>query len=431
MNFLFTKQVSCVNHRPHHVVTHLFLVPTSPAVASRSPHDGHGSTGALQSQDAINRDIIIPQLANSDVPRSIATVPRNVTGTTELLAQSMPPDTTLLSRSGMDSTSHNPTPSSLDILANTTQLTSGSPASPSFPLSAQRQSESPPAEAPSLTLRIVNLTEQDTFRSTSSSDIGLFQSLRTARAPSPALVHPETPLSYGTCHAPLLSSLGYMDDHAPPFTLSQEPLIQPLPQEVIIPSPSSPSKAATQEASYPATAEPGQAILSQTSVRPFPGDRSTEQNTVNTPYPPQLTAVTFPEPCYFLDGSVPTPVPGTSPLSSDTNSYPHLTTPFSLKSRRAVSLPASPGHVRQNLLLIPSRFMLIFLRRALEDRPLKMCTRIKQIRSRSPRLRHHLMDWNHVPPFISNLHRTQTTTPPRSIDYKSQSPVHALFLNQL
>lgn len=353
MNFLFTKRVSCVKPRPHYVVTHLFSAPTSSAVASRSPHDAHGSTGALQSQDAINRDIIIPKFANSDVARSIATVPRTVTGTTELLAQSMPPTTSSLSRSSMDSTSHNPTPSSLDILANTAQLTNGSPASPSFPLSAQRQSESPPAEAPTRSLRIVNLTEQDTFRSTSSSNVRLFQSLRTAGAPSPALVHPETQLSYVACHAPLFSSLGHMDDHPPPFTLSHEPLIQPLPQEVIIPSPSSPSKGATQEASYPAAAEPGQTILPQTPVRPFPGDRSTEQNTVDPPFPPQLTAVNFPEPCYFLDGSVPTPVPGTSPLSSDANSYPQLTTPFSLKSRRAVSLPASPGHVRQNLLLIP------------------------------------------------------------------------------
>ena len=356
----------------------LFFVPTSLAVASRGPHDAHVLTGAPQSHDVIHRDIIIPQSANSDVPRSVATVPRNVTGTTGFPPQFMPPASAPLPRGLMNSTSHNPIPSSIDILADSAELTSGSPASPSSPLLAQRQSESSPAEAPSLTLRIVNLTEQDTFGSTSSSsrpDDTLFQSLRTASAPFPVLVDPENtrdlPLSYGAPHATLASSLSSMVDHndvsefprphSPSSMLPQGPSTQPRPREIIIPPCSSPSKAAIQEASH--SAGPAQTILHETSVHAFPEDRSPEQNTVDAPFPLQLTPVNFPEPRHFVIGSVPSPIPATISLSSDVNSYPHLTTPSSLKSRRAVSLPASPGHVRQNLLLILSRAMLIFLSR--------------------------------------------------------------------
>ena len=364
-------------------------------MTSRSPHDAHGLTGAPQSQGVIHRDFITPQFENSDMPRSMATVPRNVAGTTGLLPQVMPPVTALLPRSAVDSTSRNPTPSSIDILADAAQFTSGSPTSPSFSLPAQRQTEFPLAEAPSITLRIVNLTERDTFRSTSPSsgpDGTLFQSLRTASASSPALVDPDNtrdpPLSYEVPRASLASSLGPMDDHndvselprhhSPSSTLSQGLLFQPRPPVIVKPSPSSPSKATTQEASYPA--EPVQTILHQTSVRAFPGDRSAEQNTMNTPFSPQLTPVNFPEPCHFVNGSVPTPIIGPIPLSPDADPYPHLTTPSSLRSRKAVSLPASPGHVRQIRLLIPIRSMLIFLSRVrptgiqLEDRPLRSCT---------------------------------------------------------
>jgi hypothetical protein len=355
------------------------LVPTFPTATSTNLHNVQGLIGAPQSQDAIEGDTTSPQSATSEVSRSIATTPRNITGTTGLLPHFMPPATTL-SRVVVGSTPHHSTPSSIDIMTDTVRLTMGSSTSPSLPV--QRENGSLPAEPPFPTLLIVNLTDRDTIRSTSSSstsDATPFQPSRLASDPSPVLVVLEntvdTPSLFEVPHATLasasapVSSFGPMDDcdgvselprhHLLPSvicqqpTLLQRPFIQPRSQEIILP-PSSPSRAETPEASYPA--QPIQTTSQQTSVRPvntFPRNRSAEQNTVNTPFSLQVTPVDFPEPSRFVGGSVQTPVQGAISPSPDTHPYPHLTTPSSLRSRRALSLRASPGHVRQNLSLIP------------------------------------------------------------------------------
>ena len=342
---------------------------------------------APQPQDAIHGDTSIPQFANSDVPRPMASTPDNITGTTGVRPRFILPATTSLPRSVVDSTLHDPTPSSIDILADTTQLTISSPASPSLPLPAQGQTGTPPPETSSLTLRVANLTDQDTIISTPSSpgpDATPFQPSRSASAPSPVLVDLESTrdplLSYNVPHITLASapasSVGPMHDRDDvselprhpslpsvidwQSTLSQESLIQPRTREGALLPPSSPSQDGIQA---PYLVQPIQTASCQTAVRSvdtFPGNRGAEQFTANTPFSPQLAAVDFPEPSHFATGPVSTPIPDTIALLSDSNPYPHSTIPSSVRSRRAVSSPTSPTHVRQNHLLRPSRSIFIF-----------------------------------------------------------------------
>ena len=187
---LCTKRVRCTA-AGHLAFTDPLLVPDSPAITSWCPHNAQGLIGTPQSQDTIHQDIIItplPQYTNADVPRSMATIPRNAIG---MLPQCIPPATTSFSGSIVGSPSpHDSTPSSIDILADTAQLTTGGSASPP---PAQRESGTSPIKHSSQFLRIVNLTDQDTIRSTSplsAPDVTPSQLSRPASALSPALVHP-------------------------------------------------------------------------------------------------------------------------------------------------------------------------------------------------------------------------------------------------
>lgn len=375
-------------------------MPTFPAV-----HNAQGLIETPQSQDTTYGGIIIPQIAITDVPKSMAGISRNVTGTTEVLHQFIPPSNSSLSRSVVDSTIHNPIPSSIDILADTAQVAMGGPNSSSLP--SQRENETPPVETASPTFRIVNLTDRDTIKSTSSSSASNatpFQPSRLASTPSPApavLANTmDLPLSFDVTHATLASgyapasSLGSLDGRnnvselprqrslpsviGRQSTTFQEPLIQPRPQGTIILAPSPSSKTGTPEVSHLIQIPSYQGSVH--SVNAFHGSRDTEQNTVNTPVSPQVTPIEFPEPSHVVDGSGQTPVQGVIPLSSDTHSYLHLTTASSLRSRRTFSLPVSPEHVRQNLSLILSGPMLISAIRVWptgiqpEDRPLRAYT---------------------------------------------------------
>jgi len=378
---LFTKAVSTIKPRRHFTFTHPLLVPTFPAVTSTNPHNVQRLIEAHQSQGAMHGEIITPQFTASDVPRSIATIPRNVPGATGVLPQFVSPATTSLSRSVVGSTSHISTPH-IDILANTAQLGTGSPTSPSCPLPVQRESGTPTTETSSPALRIANITNGDTTRSTSSSSISCatpFQPSRFTSDPS-SPVHvvlentTDLPLHFEAPRVASASAPGTMGcndvselprHHPLPHvigqqsTSSQEPSIQPLPQPTIIPPLSSPSKMRTRGASYLGQPiQPIQPTSHQTSVHPvntFAGDRSAEQDNVNTPVPPWVIPIDFPEPSHFLNWFVQTPVQGAIPLSPDTHPYPHFTTPSSLRPRSALSLIASPGHVRQNFLLLPGR----------------------------------------------------------------------------
>ena len=368
-------RVSPVKPCRYFTITYPLLAPPFPAV-----HNAQGLVDAPPSQEAIQGDIIIPQIAISEVPRSTITTLCNVTGMTGVLPQSMSPATTILSRSVADSTWHNFTPSSIDILTDTARVPLGSPSSPSLP--GQRESETPLADTTSPTFPTISLTDRDTIKST------------------PALAVPRKmgqPLSFDVPHATLASvsahasSLGPMSDcndvselYSPPSdigqqsTLPQESLSQPQPEGTIILAPSPLSTAGTTEVSN--LARPTLHQTSIHSVNVFPGNRNAEQDTLNTSFSPQATPIDFPEPSHFVSGSVQTPVQGTIPPSPDRHPYPHLITATNLRSRRALSLPASPVHVRQNPSKISSSPILIFTSRVWptkiqpENRPLRACT---------------------------------------------------------
>ena len=285
----------------------------------------------------------------------------------------------MLSRSVVDSTWHNFTPSSIDILADAAQVALGSSSSPSLP--SQRESETPLADTTSPTLPTISLTDRETIKSTPALAV-----LANTMGQPLSFDIPHATFASASAHA---SSLRPMDDfhdvsesHSLPSdvgqqsTLPQESLSQPPPQGTIILAPSPPSTVGTPEVSH--LARPTSHQTSVHSVNVFPGKRNAEQDTMNTPFSPQVTPVDFPEPSHF--SSVQTPVQGAVTLSSDSHLYPHLTTASNLRSRRALSLQASPVHVRQNLSKIPSSPILIFTSRVWptktqpENRPLKACT---------------------------------------------------------
>jgi hypothetical protein len=402
---LFTKRVSRVKPRRRHMVTHPFPAPPFPVVTSRNPGNAQGFIGAPRPQDATHPDIALPQSANLDVPGPIATTPRNVAAITGVLPQFIPPTNASLSSSIVGSLiPHNFNPSSVDILASTAKLPMGGSAFPSFPLPDQRETGIPLTETSS-TLRIVNLTDQDTIRSPSPSsapNFTPFQLSRPGSGLSPVVVDPESSrdsllLSKAPHAAPSpASALCPMGDrnyvsglpmHPSPLsitdqqsTLSQEPLLQPRLQDTLILLPSPPSKAGAHGAFN--LAQPMQAISHQTpisSVGAFLASRRAEKTAFNTPFPPRPPPVAFPDPSRFVNVPVPTHIPSAIPLSFDANPYPHSIAPSSLRARRAVSLPTSPAHVRQNLLLVSSHPILIFLSRVsptwirLEGRPRRVC----------------------------------------------------------
>jgi hypothetical protein len=303
--FIHQTSQLCQTAAGIHVYSFL-LDPTFPAV-----HNGQALIEAPQSQDTIHGDMI-PQIAISDVPRSMTSVTR----TTEVSPQFMPPVTTSLSRGVVDSTSHNPTPSSIDILADTARVAMGSP---TLSLPAQGESETPPAETSSPTLLIVNLTDRDTIKATSSSDATPFQPSRLTSAPSPALAvltdTMDPPLSFDVPHATgsaPASSVGSLDNGNDYSTLPSEHSLH--------------------------------------SVDTFPGNRNTIQNSMNTPFSPQVTPIDFTEPSHFVNGSVHTPVQCPIPLSPDIRPYPRLTTagrltPQSMYLNQADSFPIAPVEV--------------------------------------------------------------------------------------
>ncbi len=295
----------------------------------------------------------MPQIAISEVPRSIVTIPCNVTGMTGVLPQSMPPATTMLSRSVVDSTSHNFTPSSIDILADTARVALSSSSSPSLP--TQKESETPLADTTSPTLPIIGLADRDTIESPPALAV-LANTMRQPLSfdiPRATLASVSAPASslgpMGDCND--VSELHFLpSDIGQQSTLSHEPLSQPRPQGTIMLAPSPPSTAGTPEVSH--LARPIRSTSHQTSVHSvnvFPEKRNDEHDTMNTPFSPQVTPIDFPEPSHFVSGSVQIPVQTAIPLSPDSHPYPHLTAASSLRSRRALSLPASPVHVRQNL----------------------------------------------------------------------------------
>ena len=308
-------------------------------------------------------DITTPHVAVSDMPRSIVSTPCNVTEMTGVLPQFMPPATTMPSRSVVDST-----PSFIDILADTTRVAVGSPSSP--PLPTQRESETLLADTTFPTLPTINLTDRDTIKSTPALAV-----LANALDQPPSFDVPQATLASASA-----SSLGPMDDcsdvselrgqHYLPSdigqqsTLPQESSSSPRPQGIIILAPSPPSEVGTREVSHQARSI--QFTSHQTSIHSvdaFPGNIHAEQDTVNTSFSPQVTPIDFPEPSHSVSGPVETPVQGPISLSPDLHPYPHLTTGSSLRSRKALSLPASPTHVRQNLSTILSGPVLIFTSR--------------------------------------------------------------------
>lgn len=333
----------------HFTITHPLLVPPFPTV-----HNAQGLIEAPPSQDALQGDITTPHVATLDMRRSVVTIPCNVTGMTGVLPQFMPPATT--------------TPSFIDILADTARVAVGNSSSPSLP--THRESETLLADTTFPTLPTINSTDHDTIKSTPALPV-----LANTLDQPPSFDVPQATLASASA-----SSLGPMGDcndvselpgqHSLPYdngqqsTLPQESSSSPQPQGTIVLAPSTLSKTGTPEVSH--LARPIQFTSHQTSVHTvnaFPGNINAEQDTVNTSFSPQVTPIDFPEPSHSVSGPVQTPVQGPIPLSPDFHPYPHLTTASSLRSRRALSLPASPRHVRQNLLTIQSGPVLIFTSR--------------------------------------------------------------------